>query len=133
MCMYTCLSEPLFLSLFWSSSHLFPESFLCVHVEERSMLCLPLVLSTLFLRQNPSLNLELIDGLYTLNREPQGQSCLHLPAGVYRCALSCSAFISRCWGLELRFLWLHSFFSIGTLSPPFFSFLLRGFKTGFSV
>lgn len=121
MCMCTCRSEPLFLSFFfWSSSpHLFLESFLCVHVKERSMLCLLLAFSTLFLRQNPSLNLELIDGLYTLSREPQGSSCLHLPVGVYRCALSCSVFIPRDLNSGS---YACSFFSIGTLFPPFFFF-----------
>lgn len=78
----------------------------------------PIALYTLFLRQDPSLNLEFTDGLCALTSEPPGPSFLCLSAGVYKCALLCPGFIHGCWQFELRASYLHSNISKAALSPP---------------
>lgn len=78
----------------------------------------PIALYTLFLRQDPSLNLEFTDGLCALTSEPPGPSFLCLSAGVYKCALLCPDFIHGCWQFELRSSYLHNNVSKANLSIP---------------
>lgn len=78
----------------------------------------PIALYTLFLRQDPSLNLEFTDELCALTSEPAGPSFLCLSAGVYKCALLCPGFIYGCWWFELRSSYLHSSIPKAALSSP---------------